>query len=147
MHDQSTTTPGLKPPEKTPSRLKWEEQQVVHAALMYRMRKTKRELIKRYPCAFVSRAPRPLALGIAKALFERIRDIDRRDIMNALRDYCEQPDYLRALITGAARVNLYGRHVGIVSDGHARNAKMRLARIEKQKEARGSNTSGGDHVG
>ena len=86
-----------------------------------------RDLARRYPHVFVAewwRAHRPLALGTHQALCEACPDL-RGTVWLALHRYTKRLQYQRALVEGAARVDLAGKPAGTVSAQHAAVAAAR----------------------
>jgi len=97
-----------------------------------------RDLARRYPHVFVAewwRAHRPLALGTHQALCEACPDL-RGTVWLALHRYTKRLQYQRALVEGAARVDLAGKPAGTVSAQHAAVAAAKVARILAAREAR-----------
>jgi sRNA-binding protein len=82
------------------------------------------ELARRFPEAFTAerwRAHRLLAIGAHQALLEACPDLAGA-IWLALNRYTGRLLYQRALVEGAARVDLAGKPVGTVSAAHAAKA-------------------------
>lgn len=76
---------------------------------------------------------KPLKIGIRQDLMAAAREhfptMSRRLIDAFLRDYCGGPNYLKAVIKGAARVDLQGSFAGFVSADEALFAQECLRRI------------------
>jgi len=99
-----------------------------------RMLDTRAELAIRFPRCFMPighQTKLPLMLGIDRAACEAAPDLDRHDVINAVADYCTGRSYLAAMIEGAARVDLHGNAVGVVSAGNEAFAKMRLGSLKQ----------------
>jgi ProP effector len=84
-------------------------------------------LAKRFPAAFVvfERRRRPLKIGIHEDIIAAAPDLDRALLMRAL-SYTGNRCYLAALRAGAARVDLTGVAVDVVSAEHAAFAAQRV---------------------
>lgn len=99
---------------------------------------TRAVLAAAFPHAFAGKGKpkRPLKIGI----FEDIRalgsDISGVRLRRALRNYTSGPLYLKAMIAGAARVDLNGDQVGYVTEEQAEHAAKRLHRINAAQARR-----------
>src|SRR5215469_13249267 len=95
------------------------------------------KLAERFPAAFAinPRHRRPLKLGIHVDILAQLSDtIAPRDLSVALRIYVGNIGYLKALVTGADRIDLNGMPTGTVTAEHADIAKAQYEqRREKQK--------------
>jgi len=94
-------------------------------------------LCEKFPHAFFmfEQRRRPLALGIHKEVALAMPTLTKEQISAAMRSYVANIAYCRACREGAARVNLMGHEVGVVTAAEADNA---AARIEGIKAARKS---------
>jgi ProP effector len=93
-------------------------------------------LAERFPACFAVSPSyrRPLKLGIHLDILAQLSDtIAPRDLSAALRIYVSNSKYLKALITGADRVDLNGMPAGTVTAEHADIAK---AQYEQRREKR-----------
>ena len=99
-------------------------------------------VVHEFPNCFVPKgAPkRPLKIGIVKDLLaagrEAFPDLSVRLIKAFLTDYCGGPNYHKAMVKGAVRVDLNGSFAGIVDDSAARFARDRIASINGELAAR-----------
>jgi ProQ/FINO family len=114
------------------------EERAIRRARHRRMLEVRQMLIERYPKCFQAFGmPKlPFALGIRKALLGAVPDIDPHDLINALDDYVSGKTYLAAQVAGAARVDLDGRAVGVVTahgDAYAKHMLARLAAPPKER--------------
>src|SRR5579872_807503 len=101
------------------------------------METTIEELMSAFPAAFM-RDPsrvRPLKLGIRDDIYER-SGISHRRIIAALRSYCSSTEYLTATKEGAARIDLDGESVGVVTATEAEHAARALQRMTKMAAKR-----------
>ena len=87
----------------------------------------------------------PLAIGIDKALFERLPDLARKNIRAALRIHTASTRYLKSVVRSKERLDLDGQAAGEITEeqrAHAqakldeRFAKIAEARKAQQKSAR-----------
>ena len=65
-------------------------------------------------------------VGVDRAIFDAAPDLDRHDVINALTDYVNSPDYQQAMVEGATRVALDGSSAGTVTASHAQWAQTKL---------------------
>ena len=93
---------------------------------------------------------RPLKVGIAADLTARCPAIERRALNAVLRSYAQRVMYLKAMVEGAARVDLDGNPAGEVTARDAEYAATKLAWILASREAaavaakgRGAGQAGG----
>src|SRR6478609_6596852 len=94
-------------------------------------------LTEAFPQTFVLekyRPHRPLRVGIAADIPARCPAVERRVLSAALRAYARRVMYLRALVAGAARVDLDGNPAGEVTAGEAEFAEI-LASHEAKRAA------------
>jgi sRNA-binding protein len=77
---------------------------------------------------------RPLALGIHKEIALAMPTLTKVQISTAMRYYVSNEGYCRACREGAARINLLGHEVGVVTAAEADNSAARLAGIIKAKK-------------
>lgn len=91
-------------------------------------------LVKRFPRCFAPKgAPKlPLKIGIYRDLCAACPDLTHRKIHRAIRDYTTGLTYLRALRSGADRLDLDGWPVGTVSPEQAEGARIRLKAKERR---------------
>jgi sRNA-binding protein len=98
-------------------------------------------LCEKFPACFAmfEQRRRPLALGIQKEIAAAMPTLTKEQISTAMRSYVANEFYCRACREGAARVNLMGHEVGVVTAAEADNAAARIAGIKewrkKQKAA------------
>ena len=97
------------------------------------------KLAERFPAAFAikPRHRRPLKLGIHNDILAQLNHtISPRALSDALRIYVASIGYLKALVTGAERVDLNGMPAGTVTAEHAATAKVQYEqRCAKRKQA------------
>jgi ProP effector len=88
-------------------------------------------LTERYPDTFTTELAkvRPLAIGISQTLTLFCSDIPPKQLKMALRAYCGHGTYLRAMVEGAARIDLDGAPSGVVTAGEARHAGELIAAL------------------
>ena len=63
----------------------------------------------------VFRDYQPLAIGIHKSLMERFHDLDKGQVRTALHFHTGTTRYLKAIVEGAARLDLDGNASGVVT--------------------------------
>ena len=79
----------------------------------------------------------PLAIGIHKALMERIPDLDKVQVRTALHRHTGSTRYLKAIKVGAPRYDLYGNVAGAVTAEQQTQAADTLRdRFKKATERR-----------
>jgi len=99
-------------------------------------------VVLQFPNCFVPKgAPkRPLKIGIVKDLLAAGREafpgLSVRLIKAFLADYCGGPNYHKAIVKGAIRVDLNGSFAGIVDAPSAAFSHRRLTEIKARAEAR-----------
>jgi len=96
-------------------------------------------LAERFPAAFAIKPyhRRPLKLGIHIDILARLSDtITPRDLSTALRVYVGNIGYLKALVTGADRVDLEGMPAGMVTAEHASIAKAQYEQRRDKHKAK-----------
>lgn len=99
-------------------------------------------VVLEFPNCFVPKgAPkRPLKIGIIKDLLAAGREafpgLSVRLIKAFLADYCGGPNYHKAMVPGAIRVDLNGSFAGIVDGAAVAFAQRRAAEIKAKGEAR-----------
>ena len=106
-------------------------------------------LTEAFPQTFVLEKYRPhwpLKVGIASAIPARCPGLERRVLKMALNAYANRIMYLRALVAGAARVDLDGKAAGEVTARDAEYAAAKLARILASREAAAVAAKGGERV-
>jgi sRNA-binding protein len=79
---------------------------------------------------------RPLALGIHKEIALAMPTLTKVQISTAMRYYVSNEGYCRACREGAARINLLGHEVGVVTAAEADNAVARIAGMKEWKKKR-----------
>ena len=86
-----------------------------------------------YPTVFVRdyQLHKPLKVDIASDIHLRHRKLDRCALGGALLRYTGRPSYLRALVSGALRLDLDCRPAGVVSVWEEELARERLAAIRE----------------
>jgi sRNA-binding protein len=91
------------------------------------------QLVKLYPLAFSSdpSGVRPLAIGVKEILLQRC-ELPPKIIADVLRRYTDSIGYLMATVEAAARIDLEGRAVGVVTRRQAEHALLRLAEIAER---------------
>ena len=110
-------------------------------------------LTEAFPQTFVLekyRPHRPLKVGIAADIPARCPAVERRVLSAALSAYARRVMYLRALVAGAARVDLDGNSAGEVTAGDAEFAATKLAEILASREAKRAaavETKGAERIG
>ena len=88
-----------------------------------------------FPATFVAdenALHRPLAIGTDKALRERCPSLSTHARKRVLGAYAARPNYLKALVEGAARLDLSGNVSGVVTAKDASYAVRRLAALAAQ---------------
>src|SRR6478735_1338913 len=106
-------------------------------------------LTEAFPQTFVLeryRPHRPLKVGIAADIPARCPAVERRVLSAALSAYARRVMYLRALVAGAARVDLDGNPAGEVTAGDAEYAAAKLAETLASREAAAVAAKGGERV-
>jgi sRNA-binding protein len=99
-------------------------------------------LAERFPWAFLPGARRrPLMTGIEVAIFEAVRGaMTPCEVRDAVRLYTDSSAYLRRLLPGAARIDLAGNPVGLVTAAEAARAAetlgTRLIKSANRRDAR-----------
>ena len=96
-------------------------------------------LAERFPQTFVLEGyqpHRPLKVGIAADLVARCVELDRRKLGAVLSAYTQRIMYRKAMVAGAARVDLDGNPAGEVSASDAAHAAAKLAEILASREAK-----------
>jgi ProP effector len=97
-----------------------------------------RALLKSLQARFpVFRDNQPLAIGIDKALLERLPELEKKALRIALSLHTHTTRYLRAVEKSSHRFDLDGNPAEAISDAHRQHATETLReRQEKQAEAR-----------
>lgn len=90
-------------------------------------------LVEKFPLCFMPKGEpkKPLALGLHVRIEERIPELSRDDVAWALRDYTSGATYLKAMVAGAARLNLDGKAEGAVDEEAAAVAARRLQAMDR----------------
>lgn len=96
------------------------------------------ELLERLNAEFaVFRDCRPLAVGIHKAIREKLPDLERGQLSAAMRTHTASTRYLKALAQGELRFDLDGQPAGAVTDEQREQAATALReRFKKIAERR-----------
>lgn len=99
---------------------------------------TARALLKELQEKFeVIRECMPLAIGTDKQLFERVPEVSRKSLRNALGIHTNSMRYLKAMANAKARYDLDGQEVGEVDPAHLEHASKTLKeRLKKEAERR-----------
>ena len=96
-----------------------------------------REVLHRLRISFkVLRDFTPLAIGIHKAIRERLPEIDPDDLRIAIGMHTSSPHYLKALSQGNTRFNLDGEGAGEVTDEQRQAALGALRKLYGAKATR-----------
>jgi len=96
-------------------------------------------LAARFPQTFVLEGyqpHRPLKVGIAADLVARGAELDRRQLGAVLSAYTQRIMYRKAMVAGAARVDLDGNPAGEVSAKDAEHAAVKLAETLASRRAK-----------
>jgi sRNA-binding protein len=96
-------------------------------------------LAERFPQTFVPEGHqphRPLKVGIAADLVARCAELDRRKLGAVLSAYTQRIMYRKAMVAGAARVDLDGNPAGEVSAADAEHAAAKLADTLASRQAK-----------
>lgn len=88
-------------------------------------------LQERFPKCFAGfgQSKHPLLVGIHAAVQAAAPDLDRWNVRLAISDYCRSESYLRAVTTGATRIDLTGDAAGTVTDHQANFAAAKLKKF------------------
>ncbi|QJQ96884.1 MULTISPECIES: ProQ/FINO family protein [unclassified Halomonas] len=98
------------------------------------------EWYRRYTKTFFKGHTRPLKVGIHEELVAREPWPDKL-VRRALACYVHLPRYLKAVRTGAERVDLDGENAGEVTEGEARYARRQLDELRARKRSRSAKRS------
>ena len=91
-------------------------------------------LAGQYPDLFNPDAPRPLAVGICKAIVAASPEgISRITMQRVLERWTKAQGYLRAIADGDFRYNLDNMPAGAITDKHRRHARLLLEEKEASK--------------
>lgn len=93
------------------------------------------EWYQRYPQAFFKGHTRPLKVGIHEDLVAR-EPWPEKLVRRALACYVHLPRYLKAVRSGAERVDLAGENAGEVTEGEGRYARRQLDELRAQGRTR-----------
>jgi ProP effector len=92
-------------------------------------------LAGQFPQAFsLGDQRRPLKVGIHQDVAARIGGLSNNQIQEALRQYTSEIHYLRAIVEGAARIDLDGNSAGTVTAHQAAIAKKCVKMAKKGKQ-------------
>lgn len=90
-----------------------------------------------FPAVFdLNGARRPLKVGIRLDVAAAWPTSSTTAIRRALSYYCGSRAYLRTLVTGAARIDLAGQAVGVVTSSEAADARERITELQAQAATR-----------
>jgi ProP effector len=94
-------------------------------------------LVERFPRAFFAdpSQTKPLAVGVKEKILQQMSTLAPKTVADALRRYAGSPDYLKATIEGAARMDLDGQAAGVVTKGQAEHAQRRLAGMAARRSS------------
>lgn len=96
----------------------------------YRMKET---LIQELPhCFKKGDGKQPLCIGIHIQVHTHYKDDARFEsnlIQQGLNKYCNSPKYIKNIITGASRIDIYGTATGVIMPEEEAHAKKRLQKI------------------
>jgi ProP effector len=96
-------------------------------------------LAERFPQTFVlevHQPHRPLKVGIAADLVARCAELDRRELGAVLSAYTQRIMYRKAMVAGAARVDLDGNPAGEVTAADAEHATAKLTETLASRDAK-----------
>lgn len=89
-------------------------------------------LIEHFPAAFFKKANevKPLQVGVFDEILSFYARLDtppfsKKALREAIRYYSHSPAYLRSQVEGAARVDLYGNEIDVVTAEQAKYAEQR----------------------
>ena len=87
-------------------------------------------LTARFPQCFPIQAPlAPLKIGIHAEILAALNGaINPDQLQRALAEYTSVPSYLRSIVPGASRCDLYGSSAGVVTHEEAAYAKAKMER-------------------
>lgn len=95
-------------------------------------RKALEELCTLYPEVFNTASPKPLQIGIHKAIAEDGK-LSKTRIRRALNLYVRMRRYIACLKEGVNRVTIGGESAGVVTAEEAKHATEKLAEIDKKR--------------
>ncbi|TCS43044.1 ProQ/FINO family protein [Reinekea marinisedimentorum] len=98
-------------------------------------RKALEELCTLYPEVFNTSSPKPLQIGVHKAIAEDGK-LSKTRIRRALNLYVRMRRYIACLQEGADRVTIGGESAGVVTAEEAKHAAEKLAEIDKKRAKR-----------
>ncbi|GGI75798.1 ProQ/FINO family protein [Legionella impletisoli] len=105
-------------------------------------------LIEHFPGAFFKKANhiKPLKLGIFEDIIDFYDRLDsppfsKKALREALNYYSGSPAYLNCQISNAARVDLYGNEVDVVTEEQAKYAKQRYNQRFAEKKKKPTKTT------
>lgn len=98
-------------------------------------RKALDELCSLYPEVFNTASPKPLQIGIHKAIAEDGK-LSKTRIRRALNLYVRMRRYIACLKDGAERVTIGGKAAGLVTAEEAQHAVEKVAEIDKKRAKR-----------
>jgi ProP effector len=98
-------------------------------------------LASRFPHCFAvfEQRRKPLKIGIHIEALSRLDGaITRQELSRALRHYCCNPWYLRAIQVGAERLDLNGNAAGAITESEAEHARksLELTAMPRRKQAK-----------
>ncbi len=99
------------------------------------VKRTREELVKRFPACFVDRkeTPRPIKIGIHRDIFARAPDIPQSWVRWTMRHYVGNWLYHLATVIGVQRVDLDGADAGPVTLENSTHAEAQLLKYHTQR--------------
>ncbi|MBV5311141.1 ProQ/FinO family protein, partial [Chromatium okenii] len=92
------------------------------------------DLVALYPDCFNLSKPRPLKVGIRQDLLAAGHDL--KTLRCVIGAYCRRRAYLKAMQTGAMRIDLQGQPAGEVTEADAVDARDKLALLKPIKSSK-----------
>lgn len=90
------------------------------------------QLEKKLPRAFNLGRPKPLKIGVLEDLFNTDTGLSKKTIRRALFFYCNSHQYLKQVIVGRVRIDIFGKPTEqVVSGDEAEHAKDSLKKVFK----------------
>lgn len=104
-----------------------------HLSTAQAIKRTRAELVERFPLAFAGKGEqkRPLKIGIREDIKAAWPEVSDDDLGRALMDYTGGFKYLRNVAAGQARLDLDGQPCGIVTEGEAIHAGVKVGKIHR----------------
>lgn len=90
-------------------------------------------LVANFPLCFMPKGEpkKPLAIGLHVRIQDRMPELSRDEVAWAMQDYTSGATYLKAMVAGAARLNLDGEAEGAVDEEAAAVAARRLQAMDR----------------